>query len=48
MIGQSTKAMQLQQRWKLTYAEHIAFQYRRQIEEQLGVPLPLLMKYYQN
>ena len=40
MIGQSTKANAIMAAMEAHIAEHIAFEYRKQIEEQLGVPLP--------
>jgi hypothetical protein len=40
MIGQSTKANAIIAAMEAHVAEHIAFEYRKQIEEQLGVPLP--------
>jgi len=40
MVGQNPKAPQLQAAMEAHLAEHIAFEYRRQIEQQLGVPLP--------
>ena len=40
MIGQSTKANAITAAMEAHIAEHIAFEYRKQIEEQLGVPLP--------
>ena len=40
MIGQNPMAQQMQAAITAHIAEHLGFQYRRQIEEQLGVPLP--------
>lgn len=40
MVGQNPKAPQLQAAMEAHLAEHIAFEYRKQIEQQLGVPLP--------
>jgi len=40
IIGQSPFASQIQAAFVAHITEHVAFQYRRQIEEQLGVPLP--------
>lgn len=40
MIGQNPRAQQMQAAIMAHIAEHLAFQYRKQIEEQLGVPLP--------
>jgi hypothetical protein len=40
MVGQSPNAQQIQAAMAAHVAEHIAFAYRRQIEEQLGAPLP--------
>ena len=40
MIGQNPKAPQMQAAMEAHIAEHIAFQYRLEIEKQLGVPLP--------
>jgi len=40
MIGQSTKANAITAAMEAHVAEHIAFEYRKQMEEQLGVPLP--------
>ena len=40
MMGQSPMAQQMQAAVMAHIAEHMGFQYRRQIEEQLGVPLP--------
>ena len=40
MIGQNPMAQQMQAAIMAHIAEHLAFQYRKQIEEQLGVPLP--------
>ena len=40
MVGQSPFASQIQAAFIAHITEHVAFQYRRQIEEQVGVPLP--------
>jgi hypothetical protein len=40
MMGQSPMAQQMQAAVMAHIAEHMGFQYRKQIEEQLGVPLP--------
>ena len=40
MIGQNPKAPQMQAAMEAHLAEHLAFEYRKQIEIQLGVPLP--------
>jgi len=40
MVGQNPKAPQMQAAMEAHLAEHIAFQYRLEIEKQLGVPLP--------
>ena len=40
MAGQSPNAQNIMAAMEAHIAEHIAFAYRRQIEEQLGVPLP--------
>jgi hypothetical protein len=40
MIGQNPKAPQMQAAMEAHLAEHLAFEYRKQIEEKLGVPLP--------
>ena len=40
IIGQSPFASQIQAAFVAHITEHVAFQYRRQIEAQLGVPLP--------
>ena len=40
MVGQSPKANQIQAAAASHIAEHLAFEYRKQVEEQLGVPLP--------
>ena len=40
MMGQNPMAQQMQAAIMAHIAEHLAFQYRKQIEEQLGVPLP--------
>ena len=39
-IGQNPQAQQIMTALQAHIAEHLAFQYRKQIEEQLGVPLP--------
>ena len=39
-IGQSPMAQQMQAAIQAHIAEHLAFAYRRKIEEQMGVPLP--------
>jgi hypothetical protein len=40
-VGKDQKAAQIiQAAMEAHIAEHLAFEYRRQIEEQLGVPLP--------
>jgi hypothetical protein len=39
-IGQNPMAQQLQASMMAHIAEHLGFQYRRQIEQRLGVPLP--------
>ena len=39
-IGQNPLAQKIQSSVMAHIAEHLAFQYRRQVEEQLGVPLP--------
>jgi hypothetical protein len=39
-IGQNPLAQKIQSSVMSHIAEHLAFQYRRQVEEQLGVPLP--------
>ena len=39
-IGQNPLAQKIQAAAMAHIAEHLAFQYRRQVEEQLGVPLP--------
>ena len=39
-IGQNPMAQQMQAAMMAHIAEHLGFQYRRQIEERLGVPLP--------
>lgn len=39
-IGQNPMAQQLQAAMMAHIAEHLGFQYRRQIEQRLGVPLP--------
>jgi hypothetical protein len=40
MIGQNPMAQQIQAAAMAHINEHVAFEYRKQIEEQLGVPLP--------
>jgi len=40
LVGQSPKAMQVGAAIEAHIAEHLAFEYRRLLEEQLGVPLP--------
>jgi signal transduction histidine kinase len=40
LVGQSPNAQALMAAMEAHIAEHIAFAYRRQIEEQLGAPLP--------
>jgi len=40
LVGQSPKAQVIGAAIEAHIAEHLAFEYRRQIEEQLGVPLP--------
>ena len=40
LVGQSTKAAVIQAAMEAHIAEHVAFQYRLEIEKQLGVPLP--------
>ena len=40
IVGQSTKAGMIQAAMEAHIAEHIAFQYRLEIENKLGVPLP--------
>jgi len=40
ILGQSPTAMTIQAAGVAHVTEHIAFQYRREIEQQLGVPLP--------
>jgi hypothetical protein len=40
LVGQSTKAPIIQAAMEAHIAEHVAFQYRLEIEKQLGVPLP--------
>ena len=40
-IGQNPMAQQLMSSLQAHIAEHLAFKYRKQIEERLGVPLPL-------
>jgi hypothetical protein len=40
MVGQNPMAQQIQAAAFAHINEHIAFEYRKQIEEQLGVPLP--------
>ena len=40
MVGQSVKATAIQGAIEAHIAEHMGFEYRKQLEEQLGVPLP--------
>ena len=40
LVGQSPKANEVQAALDAHVAEHLAFLYRKQLEEQLGVPLP--------
>jgi len=40
LVGQSTKAGMIQAAMESHIAEHVAFQYRLEIERKLGVPLP--------
>ena len=40
LVGQSPKAGEIQAAIQAHIAEHLAFEYRKQLEEQLGVPLP--------
>lgn len=40
MIGQNPQAQSIMAAAQAHIAEHVAFEYRKQIEEQLGVPLP--------
>mgnify|MGYP003652501792 FL=1 len=40
LVGQSTKAGMIQAAMEAHIAEHVAFQYRLEIERKLGVPLP--------
>ena len=40
LVGQSTKAGMIQAAMEAHIAEHVAFQYRQEIENKLGVPLP--------
>jgi hypothetical protein len=40
MIGQNPQANAIQAAAMAHINEHIAFEYRKQLEEQLGVPLP--------
>jgi len=40
LVGQSTKGPLIQAAMEAHIAEHVAFQYRIEIEKQLGVPLP--------
>jgi len=40
MVGQSVKATAIQGALEAHIAEHMGFEYRKQLEEQLGVPLP--------
>lgn len=40
LVGQNPQAQQLMAAMMAHITEHVAFEYRKQIEEQLGVPLP--------
>ena len=40
MVGQNPKAQAIMAAAQAHIAEHVAFEYRKQIEQQLGVPLP--------
>lgn len=40
IMGQNPRAMEMMAAMHAHIAEHVAFEYRKQIEEQLGVPLP--------
>ena len=40
MVGQSPMAQQIASAMQAHIAEHLGFEYRKQVEEQLGVPLP--------
>jgi len=40
MVGQSPMAQQIAAAMQAHIAEHLAFEYRKQVEEQLGAPLP--------
>jgi hypothetical protein len=40
LVGQSPMAQQIQASMEAHIAEHLGYEYRKQIEEQLGVPLP--------
>lgn len=40
MLGQNPQAQQMMAAMQAHIAEHLAFEYRRQMEEQAGVPLP--------
>lgn len=40
IMGQNPRAMEMMAAMHAHIAEHVAFDYRKQIEEQLGVPLP--------
>jgi len=40
MVGQSPNAQVLQAAMEAHIAEHLAFQYRKEVEDQVGVPLP--------
>ena len=42
LVGQNPMANQIQAAAMAHIQEHVAFEYRRQIEEQLGVPLPAM------
>jgi hypothetical protein len=40
IMGQNPRAMEMMASMQAHIAEHVAFEYRKQIEEQLGVPMP--------
>ena len=40
IMGQNPRAMEMMAAMHAHIAEHVAFEYRKQIEEQLGVPMP--------
>jgi hypothetical protein len=40
MVGQNPQAQAIQAAAMAHINEHVAFEYRKQLEEQLGVPLP--------